>query len=124
MKRGGRGRSVLARLAFSAPRCLRADRMVPGCRRLCPPMGASRMPFPKTLLSVPLLGLLALVWDASPTPRADDRPKIDFYGKKVSVLQTFGQTRWGDCSPGRIDGTRLYHAAGVVVDRSTKPNPI
>lgn len=29
----------------------------------------------------------------------------------------FGQTRWGDCSPGRVDGSRLYHAAGVVVKK-------
>ena len=51
-------------------------------------------------------------------------PKIDFYGKKVSFLKLFGQTRWGDTSPNRVTSNRIYHAAGVVVDRSSSPNHI
>ncbi|HEX3151029.1 MAG TPA: RNA ligase family protein [Gemmataceae bacterium] len=48
------------------------------------------------------------------TLTAQDGTKvIDFYGKQVSVLKLFGQTHWGDCSPGRVDGTKIYHAAGV-----------
>jgi sugar lactone lactonase YvrE len=49
---------------------------------------------------------------------------IDFYGKQVRILKLFGQTRWGDCSPGRVDNTKIYHAAGVLVDRSRRPNAI
>src|SRR5437763_5393497 len=49
---------------------------------------------------------------------------VKFYGKRVTTLHLFGQSRWGDCSPGRIDGAKIYHAAGVVVDRSRSPNAI
>src|ERR1051326_6923105 len=55
---------------------------------------------------------------------ASSSDAIDFYGKKITFLKVFGQARWTDCSPGKVDGSRMYHAAGVVVDRSTKPNPI
>jgi hypothetical protein len=49
---------------------------------------------------------------------------IDFYGKPVRILKLFGQTRWGDCTPGRVTGAKIYHAAGVLVDRSSTPNHI
>jgi DNA-binding beta-propeller fold protein YncE len=48
----------------------------------------------------------------------------NFYGKKVKVLKLFGQQRWGECSPGRVTGAKIFHAAGVVVDRSSTPNHI
>lgn len=49
---------------------------------------------------------------------------VEFHGKKVAFLKLFGQTWRGDCSPGRVDGSKIYHAGGVVVDRSREPNPI
>jgi hypothetical protein len=48
----------------------------------------------------------------------------NFYGKQVNTLKLFGQRRWGDCSPGRVTGGKIFHAAGVVVDRSSTPNHI
>src|SRR5690349_7860294 len=71
------------------------------------------------------LGLLAFAGAFSPMALAQDAAKpVDFYGKTVTVLKLFGQTRWGDCSPGRVDGTKIYHAAGVLVDRSRTPNAV
>jgi hypothetical protein len=57
-------------------------------------------------------------------PAQDRADPVDFYGRRVSVLKMFGQTRWGECSPGRVDGTKIYHAAGVLVDRSRTPNAV
>ncbi len=54
---------------------------------------------------------------ASVTGRPSTPPGINFYGHGVSTLKLFGQRRWGDCSPGFVDGTKVYHAAGVLVDR-------
>lgn len=48
----------------------------------------------------------------------------NFYGKQVSFLKLFGQQKWGDISPGRVVPSELFHAAGVVVDRSATPNII
>lgn len=73
-------------------------------------------------MRLPLL-VLAVLLSAAPA-FAQDAPAIDFYGKRVTVLKLFGQARWGDCSPGRVDGTKIYHAAGVLVDRSRTPNAI
>ncbi len=79
-------------------------------------------------LLAPVLGLAAALMVPPLAPLAGpSEPKaapIDFYGKKVTLLKLFGQTRWGDCSPGRVDGTKIYHAAGVLVDRSLSPNAI
>ncbi len=49
---------------------------------------------------------------------------IDFYGKQVTLLKLFGQSRWGETSPGFVDGNGIFHAAGVVVDRGSEANPI
>lgn len=54
----------------------------------------------------------------------EDFGAVDFYGKRIRTLKLFGQTRWGDCSPGRVDNTKIFHAAGVLVDRSRTPNAI
>lgn len=42
---------------------------------------------------------------------------IDLNGQRVTTLQLFGQQKHGECSPGRITGAKICHAAGVVVDR-------
>jgi hypothetical protein len=48
----------------------------------------------------------------------------NFYGKQVKTLKLFGQQRLGDCSPGLVNGAKIFHAAGVLVDRSSTPNHI
>lgn len=48
----------------------------------------------------------------------------DFYGRKVNVLRLFLQTSVKEASPGLIGPTGLYHAAGVAIDRNSKPNHI
>ena len=49
---------------------------------------------------------------------------IDFYGKQVSFVKLFGQRSWGEAAAGPVTAGNIYHAAGVVVDRSLSPNPI
>lgn len=63
--------------------------------------------------------MAAAVPAANPPSRA-----VDFYGTNVTVLKLFGQQRWGECSPGAVDGRKIYHAAGVIVDRSVTPNAV
>jgi hypothetical protein len=41
---------------------------------------------------------------------------VDFYGREVEVLKLFGQDNWGDAMPGRVDGTKIHHASGILVD--------
>lgn len=65
-----------------------------------------------------------LLWPAAPPEAAAPTRPVDFYGKKITLLKLFGQTRRGDCSPGRVDAAKAYHPAGVVVDRSRTPNAI
>ncbi|MCX6873417.1 MAG: choice-of-anchor D domain-containing protein [Verrucomicrobia bacterium] len=52
------------------------------------------------------------------------RGLANFYGKDMRLLKLFGQPGWGDTSPGGVIGSKIYHAAGVVVDRSAEPNRI
>ncbi|MBX7213591.1 MAG: hypothetical protein K1X39_06190 [Thermoflexales bacterium] len=47
-----------------------------------------------------------------------------FYGRNVNTLRMFGQARYGDCAAGRVSGDKVYHAAGVVVDRRRNPHPV
>ncbi len=80
------------------------------------------------LLAATLFGLISAgpdpaVQAADPTPAARDQP-IDFYGKKVSFLKMFGQRRWGEAAAGPVTGSNIYHASGVVVDRSLQPNAV
>lgn len=49
---------------------------------------------------------------------------IDYYGRKLNVLSMFLQSNYKEGSPGRIGPRGLYHAAGVVVDRSSTPNHV
>jgi len=48
--------------------------------------------------------------------------RFNFYGKTLRFLKLFGQTRWGDTSPGRVTGAKIFHSAGLAVDRSSTPN--
>jgi hypothetical protein len=47
----------------------------------------------------------------------------EFYGRQLSVLKMFGQSRHGDCAAGRVTADKVYHAAGIVVDRGRAPHP-
>ncbi len=53
-----------------------------------------------------------------------DSLATDFYGQEVSVLKMFGDTQWGEVTPGKVTGDRGYQVTGVVVDRSLQPNAI
>jgi len=50
--------------------------------------------------------------------------QFDFYGKPIRFLKLFGQTHWGDTSPGRVTGARIFHSAGVIVDRGSSGDHI
>src|SRR4051812_33028635 len=66
------------------------------------------------------LGLLALVVTCAV---AQEKP-LDFYGKTVSLLKVFGQRNAREAAAGAVTGANVYHASGVVVDRSLTPNPV
>lgn len=61
---------------------------------------------------------------AKPQPKAAATSKVDFYGRKVNVLHMFLQANVRESSPGSIGPRGIYHAAGVVVDRSSRPNHV
>lgn len=50
--------------------------------------------------------------------------RTNFYGRPVGVLKLFGQTRWGDISPGRVADDTIFHAPGVLVDRTDPTNRV
>lgn len=50
--------------------------------------------------------------------------RIDFYGNQVSFIKLFGQSAFGETSERTVVGNRVFHASGVVVDRSSRPNKI
>lgn len=56
--------------------------------------------------------------------RAELLAATDFQKRGISFLKVFGQKSWKDFSPGKVVGSRGYHVAGVVVDRSSQPNRI
>jgi hypothetical protein len=41
---------------------------------------------------------------------------VDFYDRSVAVLNLFGQEKWQDAMPGRVDGAKIHHASGILVD--------
>ena len=85
-----------------------------------------------TIITVPIRGLSPAdreyVVQHDPRLRSGQRLQaatgISFYGKHLAFLKLFGQENWGETSPGRVTGRKVYHAAGVVVDRSSTPNHI
>ena len=85
-----------------------------------------------TILAVPIRGLSKAdqeyVMRNQPGLKSRQRTRpdggIDFYGRHVSFLKLFGQKEWGETSPGLVTGKKIYHASGVVVDRSSTPNHI
>ncbi|MDD2822481.1 MAG: hypothetical protein PHQ59_00190 [Candidatus Daviesbacteria bacterium] len=48
----------------------------------------------------------------------------DFYGKRLSFLKLFGQTKITEAVRNAATGHNIYHAPGVVVDKSSTPNKI
>jgi hypothetical protein len=71
-----------------------------------------------TLLSI----LFATI--RNPISQALGQTPVQFNGRDVKILKMFGQPRMESCSPGQVTGTKIYHASGVVVDRSLTPNAI
>lgn len=53
-----------------------------------------------------------------------DEGTIDFYGNQVHFLKLFGQFAFGETSENTVVANRIFHASGVVVDRSSQPNKI
>lgn len=49
---------------------------------------------------------------------------IDFYGRKINFLKLFGQKKITETSSNAVTGRKVYHAAGVVVDKSSRPNKV
>lgn len=73
--------------------------------------------------------LTARGWEVTNSPGTDAQfyrllERFDFYGRPIGMLRLFGQARWGDVSPGRVDDDTIYHAPGVVVDCSDSTNRV
>lgn len=49
---------------------------------------------------------------------------IDFYGKKVRLLKLFGQSSFGETSADTVVSNKIFHASGVLVDKSQRPNVV
>lgn len=49
---------------------------------------------------------------------------IDFYGTQLHMLKLFGQNKITENSRNIVNGKGIYHAAGVVVDKSSRPNKV
>ena len=85
-----------------------------------------------TIITVPIRGLSTVdrqyVAQNEPRLQSGQHPPseagIRFYGRNLAFLKLLGQKKWGETSPGLITGRKVYHAAGVVVDRSSTPNHI
>lgn len=54
----------------------------------------------------------------------EDPGTIDFYGHRVHFVKMFGQHAFGETSENTVVANRIFHASGVVVDRSSRPNKI
>lgn len=50
--------------------------------------------------------------------------QINFYGNPVNFLKMFGQVAYGETAEGTVVAKRLFHASGVIVDKSSRPNKI
>lgn len=50
--------------------------------------------------------------------------QVDFYGTCLNVLKVFGQKNFQESSRDTVTASKIYHAAGVVVDKSVRPNRI
>jgi len=50
--------------------------------------------------------------------------QIDFYGTPINVLTVFGQLSYKESSEQTVTAGKIFHASGVVVDRSSKPNKV
>ncbi len=52
------------------------------------------------------------------------RPLIDFYGNRVNILKVFGQMNFKETSRDTVTANKIYHASGVIVDKSGNPDRI
>jgi hypothetical protein len=39
-------------------------------------------------------------------------------------MKVFGQRSWSECVPGKVNGRKVFHPGGVLVDRNLQPNAI
>lgn len=51
-------------------------------------------------------------------------PPTDFYGTPINFLTVFGQPNYKEASEDTVVRNKIYHASGVIVDRSVTPNRI
>jgi len=51
-------------------------------------------------------------------------PNIDFYGNSLSLLKVFGQYNFSETSRDTPNKHGIYHASGLLVDRTLAPNKI
>lgn len=52
------------------------------------------------------------------------RGQVQFDGRTFQTLNCFGQQNLQECAAGRVDGSKIYHAAGIVIDTHRTPNAI
>ena len=50
--------------------------------------------------------------------------QTDFYGKCLNFVKLFGQKNFQETSEDTVTGNGIFHASGVIVDRSSQPNRI
>ena len=76
---------------------------------------------PTTILFVFLLLLVnfLLLFSVSATSNS-----IDYYGKSIDVLKLLGQDRIGETARNSVSGVGIYHASGVLVDRSASADKL
>jgi len=48
----------------------------------------------------------------------------NFYGNYVNTLRVFGQTNFKETSEDTVTANKIYHASGIVIDKSNNPNRI
>lgn len=48
----------------------------------------------------------------------------NYYDKELQVLKLFGEKKVSETARNKITGNKVYHAAGVVVDKSSNPNKV
>ena len=94
-----------------------SHRFIPSCILLSLGLAAA------ITITTPVLGA-GQNHDPLRSARSGNAGPVDFYGVRKNVLRLFLQTSVKEASPGAIAPNGMYHAAGVVVDRSSEPNHI
>ena len=70
-----------------------------------------------------LLSWLLASSAAGAGPASPDSP-IDYYGLPIDRLVLLGQDQIGETGRNKVGPTSIYHASGVLVDRSTPPDTL